>query len=307
VARVRGAGPVGSPAVAVGQAFNDAELPRRNVRVEAPRARSARGGTTRTRGRGATLARGGAYPLRSHDVPPRRRDVLPRLRGGVGGSCGRGMPARGNFRGTDRAGGGELTHWGAWRGGVSRPRYRGSFLTGKQRTTCWGTCWGRKLGTLFVIGAVDEVLAQSRPLLLDPLYGHPSELLHIDRPEFRETVKEFAQSVSNRWAPRIGGHQGARVGAPRRSTPARPRGPPPRTPARAKPFELRDSFVEPLLERVEFLPAGTGFRPDVAVEPAHPGDQKAQPPFCVLEVEVTDELELLFSRTPLVRRRIRER
>jgi diadenylate cyclase len=52
---------------------------------------------------------------------------------------------------------------------------------------------GRKVGTLFVIGAVNDILGQSRPLLLDPLYGHPSELLRIDRPEFRETVKEFAQ------------------------------------------------------------------------------------------------------------------
>jgi DNA integrity scanning protein DisA with diadenylate cyclase activity len=39
---------------------------------------------------------------------------------------------------------------------------------------------GRKVGTLFVIGDVDEVLAQSRSLVLDPLYGHPSELLHVD-------------------------------------------------------------------------------------------------------------------------------
>jgi diadenylate cyclase len=52
---------------------------------------------------------------------------------------------------------------------------------------------GRKIGTLFVIGDVDNVLAQSRSLLLDPLYGHPNELLRVDRPEFRETVKEFAQ------------------------------------------------------------------------------------------------------------------
>ncbi len=52
---------------------------------------------------------------------------------------------------------------------------------------------GRKVGTLFVIGAVNDILAQSRPLLLDPLYGHPNEILRIDRPEFRETVKEFAQ------------------------------------------------------------------------------------------------------------------
>jgi diadenylate cyclase len=52
---------------------------------------------------------------------------------------------------------------------------------------------GRKIGTLFVVGDVENVLAQSRALLLDPLYGHPGELLHVGRPEFRETVKEFAQ------------------------------------------------------------------------------------------------------------------
>ena len=52
---------------------------------------------------------------------------------------------------------------------------------------------GRKIGTLFVIGAVEDVLTRSRPLLLDPLYGHPPELLRVDRPEFRETVKELAQ------------------------------------------------------------------------------------------------------------------
>jgi DNA integrity scanning protein DisA with diadenylate cyclase activity len=52
---------------------------------------------------------------------------------------------------------------------------------------------GRKIGTLFVVGDVEHVLDRSRPLLLDPLYGHPSELLQIRRPEFRETVKELAQ------------------------------------------------------------------------------------------------------------------
>jgi diadenylate cyclase len=52
---------------------------------------------------------------------------------------------------------------------------------------------GRKIGTLFVIGDVENVLDQSRSLLLDPLYGHPSDILHVTRPEFRETVKEFAQ------------------------------------------------------------------------------------------------------------------
>jgi DNA integrity scanning protein DisA with diadenylate cyclase activity len=52
---------------------------------------------------------------------------------------------------------------------------------------------GRKIGTLFVIGSSEDVLAQSHPLVLDPLYGHPSEVLRVERPEFRETVKEFAQ------------------------------------------------------------------------------------------------------------------
>ncbi len=52
---------------------------------------------------------------------------------------------------------------------------------------------GRKIGTLFVVGDVESVLERSRPLLLDPLYGHPSELLHVDRPDLRESVKELAQ------------------------------------------------------------------------------------------------------------------
>ena len=52
---------------------------------------------------------------------------------------------------------------------------------------------GRKIGTLFVVGDVENVLARSRPLILDPLYGHPRELLQAGDPEFRETVKELAQ------------------------------------------------------------------------------------------------------------------
>ena len=52
---------------------------------------------------------------------------------------------------------------------------------------------GRKIGTLFVIGDVEQTLMRSRPLLLDPLYGHPPEVLHVARPEFRETIKELAQ------------------------------------------------------------------------------------------------------------------
>jgi DNA integrity scanning protein DisA with diadenylate cyclase activity len=52
---------------------------------------------------------------------------------------------------------------------------------------------GRKIGTLFVVGDVESVLERSRPLLLDPLYGHPEEALDVTRPDFRETVKELAQ------------------------------------------------------------------------------------------------------------------
>ena len=52
---------------------------------------------------------------------------------------------------------------------------------------------GRKIGTLFVIGDVDVVTEQSRALILDPLFGHADDLLRIERPEFRETVKELAQ------------------------------------------------------------------------------------------------------------------
>jgi diadenylate cyclase len=52
---------------------------------------------------------------------------------------------------------------------------------------------GRKIGTLFVVGDVEAVLDQSRPLILDPLYGHATELLQVSKPEFRETVKELAQ------------------------------------------------------------------------------------------------------------------
>jgi diadenylate cyclase len=52
---------------------------------------------------------------------------------------------------------------------------------------------GRKIGTLFVVGDVERTLEHSRSLLLDPLYGHSRELLHVSRPDFRETVKELAQ------------------------------------------------------------------------------------------------------------------
>jgi diadenylate cyclase len=52
---------------------------------------------------------------------------------------------------------------------------------------------GRKIGTLFTVGDTTEVLEHSRPLLLDPLYGHPDEVRDVKRADFRETVKELAQ------------------------------------------------------------------------------------------------------------------
>ena len=52
---------------------------------------------------------------------------------------------------------------------------------------------GRKVGTLFTVGAEREVLARSRCLILDPLAGHASSDCRIDDPNLRETVKELAQ------------------------------------------------------------------------------------------------------------------
>lgn len=52
---------------------------------------------------------------------------------------------------------------------------------------------GRKIGTLFVVGDAEGVLEHSRPLILDPLAGHPDEVRHIDDTWARETFKELAQ------------------------------------------------------------------------------------------------------------------
>jgi predicted DsbA family dithiol-disulfide isomerase len=52
---------------------------------------------------------------------------------------------------------------------------------------------GRKIGTLFVVGDSAAVLEHSRPMILDPLYGHPHESKRIKDPDLRETLKELAQ------------------------------------------------------------------------------------------------------------------
>lgn len=51
---------------------------------------------------------------------------------------------------------------------------------------------GRKVGTIFTVGDTEAVLKQSRPLILDPLHGHPAERKRLDDPNMRETVKELA-------------------------------------------------------------------------------------------------------------------
>jgi diadenylate cyclase len=52
---------------------------------------------------------------------------------------------------------------------------------------------GRRIGTLFTFGDSDAVLAQSRPLILDPLAGHPADTKRITDRNLRGTLKELAQ------------------------------------------------------------------------------------------------------------------
>lgn len=46
---------------------------------------------------------------------------------------------------------------------------------------------------MFVISDSEEVLNHSKPLILDPLLGHPPSKKRIDNPNMRETIKELAQ------------------------------------------------------------------------------------------------------------------
>ena len=51
---------------------------------------------------------------------------------------------------------------------------------------------GRPVGSLFVLGDSDQVMEQSRSLVLNPFQGHPEEHRNILNPELEETIKEFA-------------------------------------------------------------------------------------------------------------------
>lgn len=52
---------------------------------------------------------------------------------------------------------------------------------------------GRKIGTIFMVGDDEAVMQRSRPMILDPLHGHPEEEKHLADPDVRETLKELAQ------------------------------------------------------------------------------------------------------------------
>jgi diadenylate cyclase len=52
---------------------------------------------------------------------------------------------------------------------------------------------GRRVGTLFTLGDEKAVLARSRPLILDPLLGHPESSRHVTNLNLRGTIKELAQ------------------------------------------------------------------------------------------------------------------
>jgi len=52
---------------------------------------------------------------------------------------------------------------------------------------------GRKIGALFTVDDHKAVLARSRPLILDPLKGHPDEDKHVTDVNVRESLKELAQ------------------------------------------------------------------------------------------------------------------
>ncbi|MDD1652494.1 MAG: diadenylate cyclase, partial [Methanomicrobiales archaeon] len=52
---------------------------------------------------------------------------------------------------------------------------------------------GKPVGTTFVLGDTQNVLARSRQLILNPFEGHPRDSRVITNPALRETIKELAQ------------------------------------------------------------------------------------------------------------------
>jgi DNA integrity scanning protein DisA with diadenylate cyclase activity len=52
---------------------------------------------------------------------------------------------------------------------------------------------GQPAGTIFTIGRARDVLASSRPLILDPLAGHVPHLTRVTDDRLRGTVKQLAR------------------------------------------------------------------------------------------------------------------
>ena len=52
---------------------------------------------------------------------------------------------------------------------------------------------GKRVGTLFMLGDENAVLAKSRSLILDPLLGHPESARQVTNLDLRGTIKELAQ------------------------------------------------------------------------------------------------------------------
>jgi len=51
---------------------------------------------------------------------------------------------------------------------------------------------GKPIGSTFVLGDHENVLQYSHQLVFNPFQGHTEDLLHISKPEIRETLKEFS-------------------------------------------------------------------------------------------------------------------
>ncbi|MFO0956328.1 MAG: diadenylate cyclase [Isosphaeraceae bacterium] len=51
---------------------------------------------------------------------------------------------------------------------------------------------GRPVGTLFILGDTDGVLAQSRQLVINPFHGYPEDERNVLDPALEETIKEFS-------------------------------------------------------------------------------------------------------------------
>jgi diadenylate cyclase len=51
---------------------------------------------------------------------------------------------------------------------------------------------GRPVGTIFVLGDSERVLAQSHQLVINPFHGYPESELNVLDPRLEETIKEFS-------------------------------------------------------------------------------------------------------------------